>query len=58
VNDEPTTVAPFPDFRVTRAIGWLAETVIVLPMPPSTFPPGTGEVHEAPDTVKTFEASP
>jgi hypothetical protein len=55
-----TTTAPSPDFTVTKSIGAPAENEIVVPRPPSTLGPATGDAHDTLglSTVRTLSWSP
>jgi hypothetical protein len=55
-----TTTAPCPDFTVTKSMGAAAENEIVVPRPPSTLEPSTGDAHDTLglSTVRTLSESP
>jgi hypothetical protein len=55
-----TTSAPCPDFTVTKSMGAAAENEIVVPRPPSTLGPATGDAHDTLglSTVRTLSGSP
>ena len=55
-----TTTAPLPDFTVTKSMGAPAENEIVVPRPPSTLGPATGDAQETLglSTVRTLSGSP
>jgi putative phosphoribosyl transferase len=59
-NWADTTTAPLPDFTVTKSMGAAAENEIVVPRPPSTLGPATGDSHETLglSTVRTLSGSP
>ena len=59
-NVADTTAAPCPDFTVTKSMGAPAENEIVVPRPPSTLGPATGDAHETLglSTVRTLSGSP
>jgi hypothetical protein len=59
-NVADTTTAPCPDFTVTKSMGAPAENEIVVPRPPSTLGPATGDAHETLglSTVRTLSGSP
>ena len=59
-NWADTTTAPCPDFTVTKSMGAAAENEIVVPRPPSTLGPATGDAHDTLglSTVRTLSGSP
>jgi hypothetical protein len=59
-NVADTTTAPLPDFTVTKSMGAPAENEIVVPRPPSTLAPATGDAQETLglSTVRTLSGSP